>query len=494
MKIKNYTLPAIMLCILSSCSNREASDLNKVREVHAEHDVALLTPEFQDEKVYFTLDDIINIALGRNLDLLVKQQEWAIQHERETGEALKMLPSGTASGVTSWRNKNTASVQEQNGQISSPIIGSPQRVEQWDITATWNLLDFGVTYYRSRQEHDRTTSLGFQTKRQAQNLILEIYKSYWKAIAALNAINESKEILELSAIQQEAFQRQIQDRNISGLVGLKSQAQLVDIEVKLTKFTTDYETAKAELAGLMGLSPFICFELSPVDFTDVIEPDDICELEDIALKSRPELFVTDLDEKINADEVRISLLQMLPSPAFFAGRNWDADRFLVHHYWALTGMRASYNLLALPSRYYDYRTAKEKKCLSKLSRMALSVGVLTQVHLAYIKYYEALEGYKLLQKTANINERLYESFSKAKLYGEKSGVELIAVQMDTLVAKINALKAYADLRVAVEFLNNAIGKPRFYEPPEFTDSADETADREDTNDTDDSEDKDCNNE
>lgn len=466
MNIRNaytYALIGLLMGCTTGCNRHETFKLVNERKTYSEQEFEFLTPDFEDRSLVLTLDDIINIALERNLDIRVKLQEAAIQHEKATGEAFTMLPALTASGVTSWRNRSTASTQIQNGVVSSPIVSSPQRVEQWDVTATWNLLDFGVSYYRARQEHNREIGLLFQYQRQSQNLILDIYKSYWKGVMAQRAIKDSQYLIEVSTRQTEDIEKQMHARNLPEIAGLKTETLIADMRVKVNKYASDYEASKAELAGLMGLSPFVCFELAPVDITEVnIELGDMCELEELALNNRPELFAADRDEKISADEVRISVLELAPNASLFSGRNYDANPFLVHHFWNITGVRASWNLLGMPQRFAEIRQARAKTGLAKESRLALSVGVMSQVHLANIKYTDSLENYKLANNLAVVSERLAAAARKTKKYGEYSWSDLMIYEVGALISRIDALKAYGELRVSIELLNNSIGIPRYF--------------------------------
>ena len=89
-----------------------------------------------------TLDQIIELALLRNLDMLVLDQELEIQREQATGEKLRMLPSLTVSGELSERDKDRASTSSsvitgvtfEGGTISSERI-----TKRWDITMAWNI-------------------------------------------------------------------------------------------------------------------------------------------------------------------------------------------------------------------------------------------------------------------------------------------------------------------------------------------------------------------
>ena len=85
------------------------------------------------------------------------------------------------------RDKNTASFSESliPGVPPAPLsISSETHIELANLEFTWNILDFGVAYYRARQELNGTLMEEMQYNRIRQNLILEVTKQYWKAALA----------------------------------------------------------------------------------------------------------------------------------------------------------------------------------------------------------------------------------------------------------------------------------------------------------------------
>ena len=93
----------MMLVFNQSCTSSHMTKLKEDRLQNKEQDLQFLEHHVMLPSKPLTLPDIIEIAIANNLDLKVKEREYAIQHERATSEKLKTLPSYTLSAESSWQ-------------------------------------------------------------------------------------------------------------------------------------------------------------------------------------------------------------------------------------------------------------------------------------------------------------------------------------------------------------------------------------------------------
>jgi len=472
---KRLLLTFILLIAFSSCYKKSGVNQScEVRQDHSQKDEDYLYQRAILPDKPLTLMDIIEIAYQLNLDLQVKELDWAIQEEVATGETLKMLPAFIYTSDHSHRNNSTASTQitPSTGVISPPLTSSTQTDHRWDYTLTWNLLDFGLSYFRSRAELDRAQVARFQYEKVKQNLVLNIYKSYWRAIAAKVTAEHSRNIIELSQKVQETVQKDTKERLISSLQGYQTQDQMLQIQKRLNYFENVYYEAKAELAGLMGIPAALCFELAPVELADMPELYDLCRMEEIALESRPELYGADFEGRISADQVHIELLQMFPTLSLFQGFHTDKNPFLVNSNWTIVGVQTVWNLLSLPQHFAHTLAAKGRQYQTYESRLALTIGVLSQVNLAYWKFQEVLQQYNLQLEIYTVQKRLAEATKKQHLYGEIGIVDVVRTEGDAISSEAVLLQLYGDLQIALEQINFAMGRSLLFN----TIACDETID------------------
>ena len=146
-----------------------------------------------------------------------------------------------------------------------PSVASDQHVYRFDALFTWHLLDFGVSYYRAREQANKTLSKNFEYERIRQNIVLNVIEHYWKARAALRGIKGGTEIVKKAKVFQEKREKEISHRTISTIEGYKSEAELVRTILQVQVFEKEYHNEIYELTKLMGLKPGIEFELAEDD-------------------------------------------------------------------------------------------------------------------------------------------------------------------------------------------------------------------------------------
>jgi outer membrane protein TolC len=456
---------------LPSCIRKV--DIVALRQENAMNELELLD-YIQEPAVEkpLTLEDIISTALTYNLDLYAQQYEREAQARISNAQHLQMLPALTADAFYDYRSKNTGSFSklllpdniDPPTTRQFPQISSLKTIFQDDIRLTINFIDLGLAYFRAKQEKKRTLIIDQQHLRARQKLVLDITDAYWKAMAAKKTLNEMLEVIQISQTYQTAVQNQMQKRTISEIQGLQIAGRLLDQQGQFESLRYQYENSKAQLGALMGIMPSVAFELADVDTTvQEIQISNLRQIEEDALIMRPELYIKDLEERISLERMQESIISMLPNAALFQDSNYDGNPFLLHNYWWSIGVRATWNLFLIPQKFQERRAAEAQKEFAFASRLALTVGVMAQVHLAYLNYRDALNQYKVALSGMEVRDRLAAIAQKVQKTGEFTGLDVLNFRSDALLGKINMMRMYANLKIAEEQLNYAIGRP-FYFP------------------------------
>lgn len=436
-----------------------------VRWEHAQHEMEMIYQDIDIPDRPLRLQDIVEIALGRNLELFVKQYEAAIERETVTREALKMLPSLNVNLEDSGRSNILASSSTSlvPGIPPAPLSTSTDSHRiTWDTTLIWNLLDFGLSFYRTRQEVDKAAIKALEYKRLQQNLVLNVFKQYWKAIIAKKALDVGNKIDEKIQKQKLVLQDEVRSRVLSKVVGLNLEHRLLVTQLQMRNYTADYLSAKSELANLMALPPGLEFELAlPEENPPVPEIENLEDLLCIALQNRPELYGLDLEEKIGEEEARIDLLSLLPSISPFISDNHDSNSFLLHKYWQMVGVRAAWDLFQTPLKLKMFDLAKMQKELARKKRLDLSVGILIQVQLSLLLYRDASEKYKIAKELRDNDAEIVRILNLASKSGAYAKADILNYEVDALNSEIEALKSFSQMSVALEQLDNALGLPLY---------------------------------
>jgi len=104
------------------------------------------------------LDEAIARGLKYNLDFRVKQYEEALAVNQKDIASLEMLPKVIGQAGYYKRNNDpiNTSVDAATGAPStSRYISTDRTIRSADLGLSWNILDFGASYFSARQEGDR---------------------------------------------------------------------------------------------------------------------------------------------------------------------------------------------------------------------------------------------------------------------------------------------------------------------------------------------------
>ncbi len=153
-----------------------------------------------------TLDQAFARALKYNLDERTKVMEEAIANNQLDLANFDLLPKITAgAGYTNRTNDNAASSESilTHTQSLEPSISTDRNdFIPGSLTGSWNVLDFGVSYYAARQQANRTLIAQEQRRKVLDNLFEEVRTSFWR-VAGAQAM--SAEILRIEKEAEQAL-------------------------------------------------------------------------------------------------------------------------------------------------------------------------------------------------------------------------------------------------------------------------------------------------
>ena len=458
----------LFLLVLAACTP-STPDYQCLREGNSTYDRFQLNTNVAITSAPMGLEEILEIALCRNLDVQLQEIEQSVYNESYVAEKLRQVPSLTMNGEFSHRDNTPAWYSKPlGGEVGAlPSVSQEQDTKSFDITAAWNLVDFGLTYVKTRQEKSRACLKRQQNLRARQNLILDVHRAYYRAVVANQAREQAKVLIDVLEKRRLDLKRQMELQLVSEMRGLLNDNRLIDLKVRLHAFDNEYHSAMAELSALMGLPPGSCFQIADINLADLRKPEfDVCKLEDTALISRPELIAQDIQYEIDADEVKASIIRMFPNAKLFGAWYYDDDQFQYHNNWVVVGAQMAWDLLALPAKWSDMRMEVYRRDVAVMTRLSMSMGVLTQVHLANINVNETFLQFELSEELREVKNRQLEVAKLFEIRGEYDADDIIVYQVEALFAEVNMVKSYASYHVALEQLGNSIGKPLVFQVTE----------------------------
>ena len=409
-----------------------------------------------------TLEEAAARAIKYNLDYRLHLMETALQQGNLEVSQFDMLPRLTASAGYVTRDNELYSQYQTLGQAYDPNLPYSRSTESTRRIAgaelSWNLLDFGVSYFRARAQSDQVLIAEERKRKVVQNVMQDVRNAYWRALGAQRLSARIDELLKRSETALERS-REIEKQGLLPVPqALAYQRALLDTITQLQSRRQDLELSRAELASLMNLPPGTRFSLSDLLESDLPPPPaTIAELEDVALNSRPELREEDYRKRVSATEIRRALASTLPAVSFDIGANYDSNKFLLNNAWVESGIRVSLNLFRLAAIPAIKRQGEAQEQVDDTRRMAQAMAVLTQVRVATLRYGLARAEYETYSQSAGVDDRL-AGYARASASSRvESELEVIRSEARAVLSEYQRHIAYSNAQAAWGRIYNSLG-------------------------------------
>lgn len=412
-------------------------------------------------KAPLPLEEAMARGLKYNLDHRVKLMEDAISMKQVDLMTFDMLPRLVAAAGYSERDVHNASSSMNVytwQQSLAPSTSQDLGHYTGDLTMTWNILDFGVSYFQAKQQAERSHIMRERRRKVVHTIFQQIRQAYWQALGAqqlegqfaplLKEVNEA--LQDISKIEAEKLRPPMET--------LTYKKTLLEILKQLEGFRDELAQAKPRLASLINLPVGQSFSLVNPGNLSLPEINESLESMEVqALMLRPELREMDYNQRVSAHEVKKTILRMLPGAEMTVGGHFDSNSFLVHQKWVEGSARLTWNLLNLLSGPTQYKIAKSKTELVKMQRMALSMAIITQVHVAHQEFTTRMRQFELSDQLLTIDAQIHEQTSKQAKSGAQSRLNEIKSATGSLMADYRRYQNYAALQNAYGQIKTTLG-------------------------------------
>ncbi len=401
-------------------------------------------------------------ALKYNLDYKVELMDEALKSRELDLSRYDMLPQLVASGGYAGRNNFSGASSLSlitRRQSLEPSTSSEKNLYTADLTLSWDVLDFGLSYVRAKQKADEVLISQERRRKVASRIIEDVRTSYWRAVSAQRLLDKLQQLEDSVTATLENSERLAERRLSAPLTALTYQRELVEIQGNIRRLQRELVIAKAQLAALMNLKPGTEFSLVLPDRAQAM-PEVKYSGEDMmmtALQNRAELREVSYRQRINAKELDAALLSALPSFRGILGVNVDSNDFLYNNDWMQWGARASWNVLNLFRYPAQKKTVKAQDNLLRQRELALTMAVLTQVHVARARFAHLSEELSTASHQMRIQDKIMTQIRAGHKAGAMSQQTLLREEMNTLVAEVKYDIAYADAQNGYANLFGSMG-------------------------------------
>ena len=180
-------------------------------------------------------------------------------------------------------------------------------------------------------------------------------------------------------------------------------------------------------------------------------------MEDIALAHRSEMREIAYQKRIQAQEIKAKLLELLPGINLDFGKTYSSNTFLFNNNWIGYGNRITWNLLNVFRYPSTKRTLEAQADVLDARTLALSMAIMTQVHVAYARYEHARRELDTAADYRDTQSDILEQIRAAAATKSVSEQSLIREEMNNLLAEAKYDIAHADLESAFASLYAAMG-------------------------------------
>ncbi len=408
-----------------------------------------------------TLSDAMARAVQHNLDHRVEMYETALRHAELGVSTAAMLPSLAASAGSIERN-NTLGSSSYNLVTNTQNFGfstsQDERLRTSDLTFSWHVLDFGLSFVRARQSADKALIANENRRRVVHKLLEEVRTAYWRAYTADRMRNRLRALEARTISALVATRRQIDDRTTSPIAAITFRRELIEIRRTLQELQRELASAKIQLSALINERPDASFKLAPPNALtntgiSVTKADALIA---IAMEKRPELREVSYRRRINAHELDAALLELLPGIQLFAGTNLDSNSYLLNGHWLGWGAKASWNVM----RLFQYPARRDvidaQDAVLGQRDLALTLAIMTQIHVSRARI-AIMEREKATATAFSTTQRELVGHIRAEFKADRvSEQTLLREELNDAVGEIrrhiaaaNLQSAYAGLMVAV---------------------------------------------
>ena len=409
-----------------------------------------------------TLYEAMARALKYNVDHRVEMMNASLGQANAVIAKAEMLPDLVARAGYVGRSDDAASFSRgfPTGARSVAASSSYRDGVSADLTFSWHVLDFGLSYVRAKQAADKALIAQERQRKIVHRIIADTRTAYWRAVSAERLLAGFAKLKTRVEGALRGTRALAAAGETSPVAALTYERELVAIKERIIDLQRELKTARLQLASLVNVKPGTPYRLDvpprrlpDLDFN--VSRDDLMAL---ALRQRPELRELGYQDRINVAETRAAMLELLPNLTGYAGLNADSNDLLVSSNWVSYGAKIGWNAMKVFKYPARKRGIAAKAELLDAQAKATAMAIMLQVEVARTRYGLARQAAAAAAEYNGVQRKLLRRIEGSAKAGVASEQTLVREKMNALVAEARYDIAYAQLQNAFAGLFSSVGE------------------------------------
>ncbi len=410
-----------------------------------------------------TLSEAVARGLKYNLEHRSRMMEQALALGQADLSRFDMLPKLVASAGYSERNNDSIrrATDSVTGKpsLANPYISSDREHTTSDLGLTWNLLDFGVSYFNAKQNGDRVLIAAERRRKAMHLLIQDVTSAFWRTASA-QKLNAQVRAAIVSAEQALGDSRRSEAEKLrSPLDALKYQRQLLENLKLLEGVEQELASARIELANLINVP--LAVDLKVIEPAETLATKvmtlPIDRLESVAIMQNADLREQYYNARIAAEEGKKVIARMFPNLSFNYAWKYDNDSYLVNQNWREAGAAISFNLFNLLSAPAQMQMADAGVALADQRRVAAQMALLAQMHVARLQFAFAVQQFNRADAMWLVDDRINGHTANREKAEAQGRLESVANNTAAILSLLRRYQALSQVHAASSKLQATLG-------------------------------------
>jgi len=401
------------------------------------------------------LSEAVARGLKYNLEYRAKMMEQAIALGTLDVSRYDMLPKVLANAGYNYRNNffitEATGAYSGNPSLSEPFVNSSKDYGVAGLALSWNLLDFGVSYYAAKQNADSVLVASERRRRTMHLLVQDIQTAYLRAASAQKLKDGLHRTIRDANKAIKNSKANSRDSIANPLETLRYQKSLLDNVKILQTIDQELSSARVELDQLINLPANTTYILD--DPEKILTPNayaktDTEEFEVRALAHNADMKESIYKARIAVLETRKSLLRLLPGLSFNYGPQTSNNAFYINKNWVEGAAQVSFNLWNLLMAPQVKRNAEANEALADQRRMMAQMAVISQVYLAKQQLAYTKELYDRSVEIDQVDFKIARIISERFREGDASEAEKVAAEASSILSRLRKYQALSQMYTA----------------------------------------------